>query len=79
MSGSGGADVFNIDASITANLSGGAGADSFVFDDATVLTGTLSGGTESDTLNLSAYTTATDVTLTASAAEGYSGSATGIA
>src|SRR6185503_7369237 len=71
--GGAGADTFNVNASVSANLNGEAGADVFNFANGAVLTGTLSGGTESDTLNLSAYVIATDVTLTVSAADGYSG------
>jgi len=55
------------------NLVGGTAADSFVFSDGASIGGTLTGGTGSDALNLSAYTAATNVVLTASAANGYSG------
>ena len=78
VSGNTGADIFNVNASVTANLAGGAGADSFVFADGAALTGTVDGGADSDTLNLSAYTAATDVTLTASAGDGYSGTVSAV-
>ncbi|MGH8399547.1 MAG: beta strand repeat-containing protein, partial [Gammaproteobacteria bacterium] len=60
------------------NLKGGTGADDFVFADAAILTGTIDGVSGSDTLNLSAYNTATDVLLTGSNANGYTGTDGGI-
>ena len=78
-----GAGGGNINSSVNfsgfTNLAGGTAADNFVFSDGVVLAGTLSGGTGADTLNLSAYTTTTNVTLTASAANGYSGTAGAVA
>ncbi|WP_406696293.1 calcium-binding protein [Singulisphaera sp. Ch08] len=68
------ADTFNVTANTTATLQGGAGADSFVFSDGIALTGTVAGQDDSDTLNLSAYTTALSVTLSSSSsANGYAG------
>ncbi len=52
---------------------GGSGADDFVFSAGKTLAGTVSGG--ADTLDLSAYTTATNIVLTSSTANGYTGTA----
>ena len=57
-------DTFNVLASQTLNLNGGAGADDFVFSAGKVLTGSIDGGAGSDTLDLSAYTTALTWTIT---------------
>ena len=62
-----GNDTFDIDGDATVNLNGGSGDDDFVFAHGAVLNGTIAGtdgvnyGT--NTLDLSAYTTAIDVTL----------------
>ena len=56
VAGNAGADVFNVNASLSANLSGGADNDTFNIAAAAVLTGTLSGGADNDTFNF-AYTT----------------------
>jgi len=78
-----GAGSGNINSSVTfsgmTNLVGGTAADNFVFSDGVVLAGTLSGGTGADMLNLSAYTVATNVALTASTANGYSGNVGAVA
>ncbi|MGH8415152.1 MAG: beta strand repeat-containing protein, partial [Gammaproteobacteria bacterium] len=46
------------------NLTGGSGADDFVFGNGATLSGTLNGGGGNDTLDWNAYTTARNVTLT---------------
>ncbi|MCP5013395.1 MAG: hypothetical protein GY942_25755, partial [Aestuariibacter sp.] len=48
-----------------ANLTGGTGADEFVFTDGAELTGSIDGGADSDTLNLGAYATTLTFTLSA--------------
>src|SRR5262249_56397120 len=68
--GSGG-DSFTVTAPSTFNLKGGTGAD--VFDLGATLTGTLDGGAGNDTLKGSQIT---DVTLTGSTADGFSGMVT---
>ena len=60
------------------NLAGGTAADNFVLGNGVVLAGTLSGGTGSDTLNLSGYAATTHVSLTVSAAGGYSGTTSAV-
>ena len=58
------------------NLVGNTGADTFIFNDTATITGTINGGglSGANILDLSLYTTATNVTLTGSAATGYAGS-----
>jgi hypothetical protein len=77
LNGNAGNDVFNILAStpagVTTNLNGGANNDSFVFTDATVLTGSIDGGSETDTLDYSAYSSSVSVNLQTSVATGISG------
>jgi hypothetical protein len=78
INGSGGNDTFNIQANtpngVATNLNGDAGADSFVFSDAKVLTGSIDGGGQLDTLDWSSYTTPRVVTLTgAGATDGFTG------
>ncbi|HEX7965934.1 MAG TPA: filamentous hemagglutinin N-terminal domain-containing protein, partial [Gammaproteobacteria bacterium] len=51
-------DTFNVNTSQTRNLNGGLGNDSFVFADGVTLTGSIDGQGGTDTLDLSAYTTA---------------------
>ncbi|MEL7450121.1 MAG: filamentous hemagglutinin N-terminal domain-containing protein, partial [Pseudomonadota bacterium] len=55
VSGGGGVDVFTVDATFTADLSGGAGNDDFIFDDG-ALTGTVSGGPDDDDFTLAGGT-----------------------
>ncbi|MCG6969937.1 MAG: filamentous hemagglutinin N-terminal domain-containing protein [Gammaproteobacteria bacterium] len=71
--GGGAADIFDINASMSGTLNGDAGADSFNLGDA-VTVGAVDGGTQSDTLNFSAYTTVREIGLTDSGANGFSGS-----
>src|SRR5262249_52519816 len=52
------------------------GNDSFVFANGAVLTGTATGGTGSDTVDMTAYTSNVSVALTAAAASGFSGTST---
>ena len=47
------------------NLTGGTSTDSFVFTNAVSLTGNIVGGGNTDTINLSAYTTALTYNITA--------------
>ncbi len=57
-------DTFDIDANVSYTLDGGTGADDFVFSNGDVLTGSIDGGAGSDTLDLSAYSTALIWTIT---------------
>ncbi|MFO0803316.1 MAG: hypothetical protein U0791_09370 [Gemmataceae bacterium] len=58
----------------TYDLKGGAGADVFTINDTKVLTGSIAGEADADTLTFSAFTTAVDATLTAApTANGYTG------
>src|SRR5262249_32663001 len=64
--GGAGNDVFEVNGPVTANLLGGAGNSTFKFSDGAVLTGSIDGGGGlHDQLDLSAYTTARRVRLTA--------------
>ncbi len=58
-------------------LTGGTGADTFVFADGAIFDGSIDGGTGGDTLDLSAYSTAVTVTLTSGAAAGVGGMTAG--
>ena len=61
------------------NLTGGSGADDFVFSNGATLSGTVDGGAGSDKLDLSAYLTATNATLTGlGATDGYAGTVAGV-
>jgi acrosin len=72
------ADTFAISAATAINLAGNAGADSFTVADEIVHGGTLAGGADSDTLDLSAQAASSIVALSGStAANGFAGSATG--
>lgn len=69
-----GSDTFNFNNNRTLTLKGGAGADSFVFANGIVLTGSVDGEGGSDTLDVSAYVAAVNVTLTgAGATDGVNG------
>ncbi|MBC1329585.1 beta strand repeat-containing protein, partial [Trichormus variabilis] len=57
-------DTFVISGTQTVNLTGGAGADTFQFNQSASLIGAIDGGTGADTLNYAAYTTARQITLT---------------
>ncbi len=59
------------------NLTGGTGNDSFTFSNGATET-LVNGGAGGNSLNLSAYTTATNVSLTGPGSAGYNGTATGI-
>ena len=87
--GSNAGSVYNITAANTfntggqnfvgfGNVTGGTGNDSFVFSPGATISGKLIGGGGSDTLNLSAYTTATSVNLVSSRATGLGGTFAGI-
>ncbi|MGD8574588.1 MAG: hypothetical protein PVJ40_06520, partial [Gammaproteobacteria bacterium] len=72
--GSGLADTFNINASGTADLNGGAGSDLFAFGSGTVLNGAIDGGTGSDTLDWSTYGSGRTILLTAlGSTDGFAG------
>jgi len=62
--GAGGADQFNVDGSIAADLFGGSASDTVAIGDTFTLSGAFDGGGGSDTLDGSAYTSAVDVTVT---------------
>ncbi|MBI4788773.1 MAG: M10 family metallopeptidase C-terminal domain-containing protein, partial [Chloroflexi bacterium] len=72
------ADTFNISGSPTINLSGGAGDDTFVFNGAALLSGSVDGNNGSDALDYSHYTAAVSATLTATGTGSFNGTATGI-
>ena len=55
------------------NLTGGAGNDTFAFDDTDSITGNLNGGAGTNTIDLSAYTGAVSVNLTTSTSTGVGG------
>ena len=63
LEGGSGADTFTVSGAQTENLSGGAGADQVVFSNGAVLSGTIDGGTDTDTIDYAAYTTARQVLL----------------
>ena len=63
-----GANTFNVLASSTVNLNGGAGNDSFVFSDGAVLHGSIDGQGGVNTLDLGGYHHATEVNLAAGTA-----------
>ncbi|NCQ33063.1 MAG: hypothetical protein GW802_37575, partial [Armatimonadetes bacterium] len=56
-------------------LTGGAGADSFIFDNLGTLSGSLNGAAGTDTLNVSAIAPAPAVNFTGSGVDGFSGTA----
>jgi hypothetical protein len=60
------------------NLTGGSGADDFVFADGTGVNGNVNGGGGADTLDLSAYSTPVAVDLSAGTATGVGGSVANI-
>ena len=62
------ANTFNVLASSTVNLNGGAGNDSFVFSDGAVLHGSIDGQRGVNTLDLGGYHHATEVNLAAGTA-----------
>ncbi len=60
------------------NLVGGTGNDTFTFSDGATLSGTVNGGAGgTNILDLSAYSTGVDVTLTGSTGNGYGGTTAG--
>ncbi|MEQ8426956.1 MAG: filamentous hemagglutinin N-terminal domain-containing protein [Gammaproteobacteria bacterium] len=72
------ADVFNINNDWSGSLHGAGGADTFTFADTRTVGGTLTGGAGIDIINWNAYTTARNVTITGSAADGFDGNETSI-
>ncbi len=78
VAGNGAGDTFDIDANVAYTLDGGTGADSFVFSNGKVLTGSIDGGAGSDTVDVSAYGTAVNVSLsTIGGTDGFDGSTSG--
>jgi Ca2+-binding RTX toxin-like protein len=61
-----------------AHVRGGAGADRFVFGEGTSISGTLSGGGDSDTLDYSAWTTPVQANLTEGSTTGVGEGAAGV-
>ncbi|HZF30667.1 MAG TPA: hypothetical protein VE907_16245, partial [Gammaproteobacteria bacterium] len=73
LTGGSAVDTFNVNASSTATLNGGAGNDLFVFAN-NVTAGVVDGGAGTDVLDLSAYQTARNVVLTAAGGtDGFNG------
>ncbi len=68
-----GADTFAINASWGGGLNGSGGDDTFTFADTFTVNGTVTGGAGTDIINWNAYTTARNIVLTASVADGFSG------
>ncbi|MGA2701864.1 MAG: hypothetical protein ABSH35_12310 [Isosphaeraceae bacterium] len=68
LQGGSAANTFNVLASTTADLNGGAGDDSFVFSNGAVLHGSIDGQAGVNTLDLSGYNQATQVNLAAETA-----------
>ncbi|MBI1311532.1 hypothetical protein GC176_09510 [bacterium] len=64
LNGGSNADTFTLTASKTLTINGGAGNDALVLGNGTTLTGAFSGDSGTDTVNLSAYTTAITATVT---------------
>ena len=64
LNGGSNADTFNLTTSKTLTINGGAGNDALVVSNGATLTGNFSGDSGTDTLNLSAYTTAITATVT---------------
>jgi acrosin len=74
-----GNDTFAINGSQQFNLNGGPGNDNFVFADGAVLNGTLNGGSGTDLVDFTAYTSGRLVTLTGTGSlDGFAGSSTGV-
>jgi hypothetical protein len=79
INGGDGNNIFNVLASATLDLLGGAGNDTFNLGNGVVLTGGIDGGAGTDTLSYARYTTDVSVALKSSDATGYaSDSATGV-
>ncbi|MEW6094083.1 MAG: hypothetical protein AB1531_08980, partial [Chloroflexota bacterium] len=72
-------DQFELSGSQAVNLYGFIGDDTFIFAADAVLTGSLDGGTGSDTLDLHQIVTSHDVTLSGANTEGFTGSGTDLA
>ncbi|MDA1251388.1 MAG: hypothetical protein O2820_19430 [Planctomycetota bacterium] len=70
-------DIINVQVDHNGDLNGGAGNDSFVFADGVQVTGETAspvvGGSGTDTIDVSAFTTATSVTLASDSSNGFSG------
>jgi filamentous hemagglutinin family protein len=74
LNGGAGDDRFNVNASAPAAMNGGAGNDFYAFASGITAGGTVDGGAGTDVLDLSAYTSARNVTITAVRADGFDGS-----
>ncbi len=66
-------DTFSVTANHTGNMDGQGGDDTFTFADTFTVNGTVTGGDGTDIINWNAYTTARNIVLTASVADGFSG------
>jgi hypothetical protein len=79
LTGRGGQDAFNVNVSVAYNLNGGADNDTFAIANGKTLTGAIDGGTGSDTLDLSNFTSAnpTNETLASSDGHGYNSTTSG--
>ncbi|MBC8507306.1 MAG: hypothetical protein H8D34_20775, partial [Chloroflexi bacterium] len=74
-----GDDSFRINASLDIDLQGGPGADEFIFAEPQTLTGSIDGGADTDSLDLSAYTSGWNISLTAlGTTDGFAGTASGL-
>ncbi|MBC8503428.1 MAG: M10 family metallopeptidase C-terminal domain-containing protein, partial [Chloroflexi bacterium] len=73
-----GNDTFHINASLDIDLQGSAGVEEFIFADNAVVTGTVDGGADTDTLNFSAYSSGWDISLTSTGSiDGFNSTANG--
>ena len=78
LTGGGLSDTFNISTAFAGTLQGGAGDNTFTFEDSGSIAGAVTGGMDNDHLNYASRTDAITVTLTGSDATGFSGRATGL-
>ncbi len=78
LNGGASGDNFTLYGNYQGTFNGGAGANTFAFEDTSVLTGSIVGNIGIDTLDYSSYTPSITVTLTADVAAGFTGTATGI-
>jgi Ca2+-binding RTX toxin-like protein len=71
-------DTFTLSGARAGVLNGGAGDDDFIFQNGASLTGSVNGGSGSDGLNYTAWTTPVNTALSAVTPDGFSGAQTGI-
>ncbi|CAN5294225.1 calcium-binding protein [soil metagenome] len=76
LTGNAEADVFNLTATLTGAASGNAGADHFNLGSGGSVSGTIAGGSETDSLDYSGRGTTVSVDLTAANSAGFTGTAT---